>query len=208
MSSPWPGRGCAVAELLSDAQLDAIRVRVTEMAKLYTGGLRPSQAARDRAALLAEVDRLREVGRAQSAMCMAAELERDVRLPAKAVERFLKRERDTYEARGQHWNVVDDVLDAFRLHLVTGTPLTSPRPTEGPEAAFVGEEPLTEAEELRAEVELLRGLVKDLADPDPCWHDHHGGCQAHGYLSLGPGERCPHAAARELLNTGEVASDG
>lgn len=44
---------------LTDAQLDAIRVRVTETAKLYTGGLRPGQAARDRAALLAEVDRLR-----------------------------------------------------------------------------------------------------------------------------------------------------
>ncbi|WP_433364275.1 hypothetical protein [Streptosporangium sp. CA-115845] len=106
--------------------------------------------------LLGEVDRLHEVGRAQLAMCMAAELERDARLTAGDVERFLKRERDEYEPRGECWNTVDDVLDAFRLHMVTGTPLTSPRPAEGPEAPFVGEEPKTEAEELREKVEQLR----------------------------------------------------
>ncbi len=36
-------------------------------------------------------------------------------------------------------------------------------------------------------------------DEDPCEFDHHGGCQAHGYLSLEPGEKCPHAEAKELL---------
>lgn len=45
-----------------------------------------------------------------------------------------------------------------------------------------------------------RELLDDLADRDPCWFDHHGGCQAHGYLSLEAGERCPHARARELLD--------
>ena len=30
---------------------------------------------------------------------------------------------------------------------------------------------------------------------EPCWFDHHGGCQAHGYLSLEPGEHCPEGAA-------------
>ena len=44
-------------------------------------------------------------------------------------------------------------------------------------------------------VELLEALI----DPEECCFDHHGGCQAHGYLSLEPGERCPQAEARELL---------
>lgn len=42
-------------------------------------------------------------------------------------------------------------------------------------------------------------LLGDMVDPDPCWFDHHGGCQAHGYLSLDNGERCPNAEATELL---------
>lgn len=50
-----------------------------------------------------------------------------------------------------------------------------------------------------ARAEQAEALLRDLADPDPCVHDHHGGCQAHGYLSLQPGERCPHAEAKEHL---------
>lgn len=42
-------------------------------------------------------------------------------------------------------------------------------------------------------------LLDDLLDPDPCWLDHHGGCQAHGYLSLRDGERCPVAEGKELV---------
>lgn len=42
-------------------------------------------------------------------------------------------------------------------------------------------------------------LVRDMVDPDDCWFDHHGGCQAHGYLSLKPGERCPQAEAKAWL---------
>lgn len=34
---------------------------------------------------------------------------------------------------------------------------------------------------------------------DPCVFDHHGGCQAHGFLSLKPGELCPTARAHALL---------
>ncbi|WP_346921316.1 hypothetical protein [Glutamicibacter creatinolyticus] len=45
----------------------------------------------------------------------------------------------------------------------------------------------------------LRQLVRDMTDPDPCWFDHHGGCQAHGYLELKPGELCPHDEAKQLL---------
>ncbi|MCC5574548.1 hypothetical protein IMZ11_02695 [Microtetraspora sp. AC03309] len=85
---------------------------------------------------------------------LVAEVER--RLTPEDVERFLKRERDEYEPRGECWNTVDDVLDCFRLHMVTGTPLTEPRPVEGPEPYGVGDQPMTEAEELRAEVERLR----------------------------------------------------
>ena len=51
----------------------------------------------------------------------------------------------------------------------------------------------------KAERDKLAALVRDLTDDEPCWLDHHGGCQAHGYLSLKPGERCPQAEAKELL---------
>lgn len=46
----------------------------------------------------------------------------------------------------------------------------------------------------------LKQLLADMVDPDPCWFDHHGGCQAHGYLSLEPGDKCPHQEAKELLS--------
>lgn len=42
-------------------------------------------------------------------------------------------------------------------------------------------------------------LIRDLTDPDDCWFDHGGGCQTHGYISLGPGEECPHSEAKRLL---------
>jgi hypothetical protein len=107
--------------------------------------------------LVGEVERLKSVAYTQARMiseltstCMAAELEWDARLKAEEVERFLKRERDEHEPRGECWNTVDDVLDCFRLHMVTGTPLTDPRPEEGPTDATGGHPSLTEAEELRA----------------------------------------------------------
>jgi hypothetical protein len=50
-----------------------------------------------------------------------------------------------------------------------------------------------------AERDRLLTLLRDLTDDDPCRFDHRGGCQAHGYLSLKPGEVCPHAEAKELL---------
>ncbi len=45
----------------------------------------------------------------------------------------------------------------------------------------------------------IKQLLRDLTDPDDCEFDHHGGCQAHGYLSLQPGELCPHAEAKQLI---------
>jgi hypothetical protein len=43
-------------------------------------------------------------------------------------------------------------------------------------------------------------LLRSLTDPDDCSFDHHGGCQAHGFLSLEPGELCPHAEAKQVLH--------
>lgn len=40
-------------------------------------------------------------------------------------------------------------------------------------------------------------LVRDLTDPDACHFDHHGYCQAHGWMATRP--RCPHVRAREFL---------
>lgn len=76
-------------------------------------------------------------------------------LPIEDVERFLKWERDEHAKGSLAWRDLDDVLEAFRLHMVTGTPLTSPRPEEDPTDPSVGSPPLTEAEELRIDVDRL-----------------------------------------------------
>jgi hypothetical protein len=52
-----------------------------------------------------------------------------------------------------------------------------------------------------------RDLLESLVDDDPCWFDHHGGCQAHGYLSLEPGELCPQAELKALLAAPDPAED-
>lgn len=54
-------------------------------------------------------------------------------------------------------------------------------------------------------ISVPRDLLDSMIDPDPCWFDHHGGCQAHGYLSLEPGEVCPQADLKSLLS-GSVPS--
>jgi hypothetical protein len=51
----------------------------------------------------------------------------------------------------------------------------------------------------RKRVRPLLNLIRDLTDRDECWLDHNGGCQAHGYISLEPGEECPHAEAKKIL---------
>lgn len=53
------------------------------------------------------------------------------------------------------------------------------------------------------ELEQLRRLVRDFTDTGDCWLDHHGGCQAHGYLEPEQGEVCPHAQARQLITAWE-----
>ncbi len=56
-----------------------------------------------------------------------------------------------------------------------------------------------ESRAMAEELVKLRTLVADFTDPDECSFDHHGGCQAHGYLSLEPGELCPHEEAKRYL---------
>lgn len=51
----------------------------------------------------------------------------------------------------------------------------------------------------------VRELIDDLTDPDPCEFDHHGYCQAHGWMRTEP--RCPHARAKELLASSDKAAD-
>lgn len=51
---------------------------------------------------------------------------------------------------------------------------------------------------------LLR-LLGRFAELTACTFDNGGGCQAHGVLSLGPGEQCPHAEAKALLAAEGVA---
>jgi hypothetical protein len=41
-------------------------------------------------------------------------------------------------------------------------------------------------------------LLAELVDPDDCWFDHNGDCQAHGFV-LEPGEICPNMQTRTLL---------
>jgi len=55
----------------------------------------------------------------------------------------------------------------------------------------------TATEGLKEVLEAAARLIRELTDPEDCQFDHHGGCQAHGYLSLGPGEVCPQLEAKE-----------
>lgn len=52
------------------------------------------------------------------------------------------------------------------------------------------------AAERAAETRTAADLIADLTDPDPCWYDHHGYCQAHGWFATDPS--CPHARAKAL----------
>lgn len=46
---------------------------------------------------------------------------------------------------------------------------------------------------------MSRSLLESLVSDDDCDFDHHGGCQAHLYLSLEPGEKCPQQQLKDLL---------
>jgi hypothetical protein len=138
---------------LGTEEMDGAGAGIIADVALVAGRMRTAEAEVKRLNGVVQLLGSQLQGGAQDFVDALAEIER--RIPIEDVERFLKRERDEYEPRGECWSTVDDVLDVFRLHMVTGTPLTEPRPHEGPEALGNSREPLTEAEELRAEVERL-----------------------------------------------------
>jgi hypothetical protein len=86
--------------------------------------------------------------------------------------------------------VTEEMLEAFTRGKRSGGFGTG---TAGPEPGIAAVLAIIERDYL--------SVLADLVDPDPCWFDHHGGCQAHGYLSLEPGELCPHEQAKLLLGT-------
>ena len=50
--------------------------------------------------------------------------------------------------------------------------------------------------------DALYQVIDDLTDPDDCWYDHHGYCQAHMWFETDP--VCPHARAKELRRRAAV----
>ena len=58
-------------------------------------------------------------------------------------------------------------------------------------------DPRTEMERALSK-KLMEALIimRDLTDDDDCHYDHHGYCQAHGWLTDGV---CPHKRSKELL---------
>ena len=56
-------------------------------------------------------------------------------------------------------------------------------------------------EAVHAPLDLLESLVED----EDCSFDHHGGCQAHGYLSLEQGEVCPQQQLKDLIDAATAA---
>jgi hypothetical protein len=102
--------------------------------------------------------------------------------PAELIEAAL---REHLRIRPQERAI--DALKAGEPILVTGR--------EAEEGARIAVDALAGAGLVVVSAELLESLT----DPGLCWFDHNGGCQAHGWLSLKPGERCSHEVARELL---------
>lgn len=49
---------------------------------------------------------------------------------------------------------------------------------------------------------VYRDLLEAFVDDEDCHFDHHGGCQAHGYLSLEPGQVCPQEELKLILHVG------
>jgi NTP pyrophosphatase (non-canonical NTP hydrolase) len=62
----------------------------------------------------------------------------------------------------------------------------------------------TDVPDLLAEIRVLRDLIADLADPDPCEFDHHGYCQAHSWFTTD--SPCPDGRAARLLADTEATA--
>ena len=56
-----------------------------------------------------------------------------------------------------------------------------------------------ELAKMTAERDMYRDLAEQLYQTDACSFDHHGGCQAHMWLDLQPGEECPDGRAQRLF---------
>jgi hypothetical protein len=56
-----------------------------------------------------------------------------------------------------------------------------------------------ELAKMAAERDMYRDLAEQLYQTDACSFDHHGGCQAHMWLDLQPGEECPDGRAQRLF---------
>lgn len=69
--------------------------------------------------------------------------------------------------------------------------------TKPPTQAATGSPLVSSA--LDGKIVIPRRLLDSLTSYERCHFDHHGGCQEHGYLSLQPGEKCPHQEAKDLL---------
>lgn len=81
----------------------------------------------------------------------------------------------------------------------SGVPFITVRPLQdGNQVSAEYNEMLDQIALLIEQRDRLLVLMRDLTDEGECWFDHHGGCQEHGYLSLKPGELCPHAEAKVL----------
>jgi hypothetical protein len=63
-------------------------------------------------------------------------------------------------------------------------------------------------DEGRMMILVPRELLESLVSEDECSYDHHGGCQEHGYLSLAPGEMCPQAELKQILNREMTGASG
>lgn len=55
---------------------------------------------------------------------------------------------------------------------------------------------LEQGEQFVVPKELLESLV---CEDDDCSFDHHGGCDAHGFSGLKPGEVCPQEGIKRIL---------
>jgi len=111
----------------------------------------------------------------------------------------------TYSADGGPWEgrVMDIPEEAVRRYGAPGSGLTR---DSRDSTSYLNQGFIAGAEWARKQtLEEFRQLLDDLVDPDDCWFDHHGGCQAHGYLDLQPGQICPQQEAKAVLAALEEA---
>lgn len=50
--------------------------------------------------------------------------------------------------------------------------------------------------EMENTIKEAKQIIEDLVGEDPCEFDHHGYCQAHGWMDE---SECPHARAKKFM---------